>query len=345
MATLYVLGARQRNLLLKGEQEWNLYETGLILQINTETKSVSTCVEYKTPPEARANENSSVVFKSGTLVGNILYTCTSTEVLIFELPEFRRIGYISLPCFNDLHHVCPSSDGALLAANTGLEMVVKFTREGELLQVWNVLQEPPWARFSSAVDYRKVETTKPHLSHPNFVFELDGEFWVTRFYQRDAISLNGSGKRIVIPTQSPHDGLVHGERVYFTAVDGKIAIVNSKTLQVERIVDLQGIEGKEFVLGWCRGLLLVDDTRAWVGFTRIRKTRFQENVLWVRNLIRDGAKEKPTRIALYDLVNERCLEEFDLEAYGMNIVFSMFPAAPVCGADNSEIKETTAGVR
>ena len=84
-------------------------------------------MEYQSPAEARANENSSNVFKAGTLIGDTLYACTSTEVLIFKLPEFKQIGYISLPCFNDVHHVTPSSDGNLLVASTGLDMVVKFT--------------------------------------------------------------------------------------------------------------------------------------------------------------------------------------------------------------------------
>src|SRR5579863_1128483 len=126
MAGLYVLGARQRKLFLKHEEEWNLYESALILHLDTETGEVRTCVEYKSPPPARANEHSSVVFKSGTLAGDILYACTSTEVLIFKLPQFERIGYISLPCFNDVHHVTLSRDGNLLAASTGLDMVVKF---------------------------------------------------------------------------------------------------------------------------------------------------------------------------------------------------------------------------
>ena len=47
-----------------------------------------------------------------------------------------------------------------------------------------------------------------------------------------------------------------------------------------------------------------------------------------RNVFQPGMSEKPTHIALYDLVEERCLEEFDLEAHGMNIIFSIFPAAP-----------------
>ncbi len=37
MASLYVLGARQRKLLFKHEEEQNLYEAALILRIDTET--------------------------------------------------------------------------------------------------------------------------------------------------------------------------------------------------------------------------------------------------------------------------------------------------------------------
>jgi hypothetical protein len=326
MASLYLLGARQRNLLLRHEEEWSLYEAALILELDTESGDVRTCVEYKTPPEARAKETSSSVFKSGTLIDDMLYTCTSTEVLIFKLPSFQRIDYISLPCFNDLHHVTPTSDGALLAANTGLDMVAKFNRRGELLAEWNVLPEVPWSRFSRATDYRKVETTKPHKSHPNFVFELDGEVWVTRFHQRDAICLNNSGKRIDIAVQSPHDGLLFHERIYFTSVDGRVIIANPATLQVERMIDLKQIDGQDALLGWCRGLLPLDDRRVWVGFTRIRKTRFRENILWVRSVLREDMREKPSHIALYDLENMRCIQEFDLEVHGMNVVFSIFSA-------------------
>ena len=326
MARLYVLGARQRDLFLRHEEEWNLYEAALILQLDTESGAVRTCVEYRTPPEARASENSSVVFKSGTLAGDILYVCTSTEVLIFKLPEFQRIDYISLPCFNDLHHVAPTSDGNLAAAITGLDMVAKFNRNGELLAEWSVMPEAPWSRFSRTTDYRKVETTKPHKSHPNFVFELNDELWVTRFRQRDAICLNDPTRRIDIAVQSPHDGLLFNEKLFFTSVDGRVILADPGSLQVEKVIDLKQIDGRDALLGWCRGLLPVDETKVWVGFTRIRKTRFRENVLWVRSVLREGMREKPTHITLYDIVNMRSIEEFDLEAHGMNIVFSIFPA-------------------
>jgi hypothetical protein len=329
MAGLYLLGGRQRKLLLTSEQEWNLYESALILHLDTETGKVRTCVEYKSPASARANENSSVVFKSGTLIGDTLYACTSTEVLIFKLPQFERIGYVSLPCFNDVHHVTPSVDGNLIAASTGLDMVIKFNTAGEVLAEWCVLEEEPWSRFSRTVDYRKVESTKPHLSHPNFVFQLEEEIWVTRFRQRDAVCLtkpclNKAGKRIEIGVQSPHDGLVCGDRIYFTTVDGRIVTVDRHTLQVSAVIDLKEFSNGNTLLGWCRGLLPVDDQTIWVGFTRVRKTKIAENVLWVRSVFREGMTEAPTHIALYDTARRRCLQEFDLEPHGINIIFSIF---------------------
>src|SRR5205807_3541516 len=130
----------------------------------------------------------------------------------------RRVGYVSLPCFNDLHHVRPSGDGNLIAVNTGLDMVVKFTPQGRVLQEWWVLDEPRWSRFSRTLDYRKVESTKPHQSHPNFAFVLEGDLWVTRFRQRDAICLTKPGGRIDIGVESPHDGLLSGNRIWFTTV-------------------------------------------------------------------------------------------------------------------------------
>lgn len=328
MRSLYVLGARQRNEIFKKSQEQNLYESALILKVDLDTERVTTCIEYETPREVCALENSSSIFKSASLRGNTLYCCTSTEIIIFELPEFRKTGYISLPCFNDVHHVTPVSDGNLVVVSTGLDMVFKITPGGEVLHEWTVLDEPMWSRFLRHVDYRKVETTKPHEAHPNFAFELEGELWVTRFIQRDAICLTKPGARIDIAIQKPHDGLVAGDRIYFTTVDGRLVIVNRRTLEVDEVVNLNSSDGEQKVLlGWCRGLHLVDARHVWVGFTRIRKTRFVENVLWVRNLMKNGAAhEKPTHISLYDPVEKKCLREIDLEPHGMNIVFSILPA-------------------
>jgi hypothetical protein len=344
MGCLYALGARQRKLLIKKEEEWNLYESALILELDPKSGNVRTCVEYKSPPEVRAHEHSSVIFKAGTIVGNTLYACTATEVLIFNLPEFRRIGYVSLPAFNDVHHVSPTSDGNLLVANTGLDMVIKFTLHGEVLSEWDVLDEVLWSRFSRDIDYRKVDSTKPHRSHPNFVFQLDGETWVTRFRQRDAVCLDNRTKRIDIAVQAPHDGLICGDRIYFTTVDGRIVIANPHTLQVDEIVDLKQINGSGALLGWCRGVLPLDERRIWVGFTRVRKTNFRENILWVKNIFREGIVERATHLALYDIVDRQCVQEFDLEQHGMNIVFSIFPAVPAISGVLTEVSTPRSAV-
>jgi len=329
MSKLYVLGGRVRRVLLTQDRpDWTWYESALVLQVDTESGAARICMEYETPPEARASDRSSVNFHGGALVGNILYACTTTEVLIFELPEFKQVGYISLPCFNDLHHVTPTSDGNLLVVSTGLDLVLKLTLRGDVLAEWSVSNEPTWTRFSRNIDYRKVESTKPHMSHPNFAFELDGEVWVTRFNQRDAISLNGTGKRIEIAVEKPHDGLICGDQIYFSVVDGKILIANRHTLEVDQVIDLREIEdcSQEVLPAWCRGLLSLDRDKIWVGFTRIRKTQFQENIRWIKTVLHKGTLVKPTHIALYDLAAKRCVKQIDLEPYGMNTVFSILSA-------------------
>lgn len=315
-------------MVFKDEEEQRLYESAVILELHPGDNCSRVRVEYRSPPEVRASSRSSNIFKAGTLVNGNLYTCTSTEVLMYEVPSFKRIGYVSLPCFNDLHHVTPTRDENLLVANTGLDMGMKVTPRGELLAAWDVLDEVPWSRFSREADYRKVESTKPHRSHPNFVFELGDDVWVTRFFQRDAICLTDRKKRIDLGGEKPHDGVALAGYLYFTTVDGRLVIVNATTLLVETIVDLNQIEGDGAApLGWCRAVLPLSETLVWVGFTRVRKTKFVENLLWVKHGFRE--RERPTHIRLYDIVGKNCLREIELETLGLDVIFGIYPA-PQC---------------
>jgi len=329
MSSLYVLGGRQRKSLFKNEEEQRLYEAAIILLLDTSAGTARVVFEYKTPPAARASDESSHSFKSASLIGNTLYTCTSTEILIFEVPAFKRTGYISLPCFNDLHHVTPTPEGNLLVTNTGLDMVLLLTPDGRVLAEWDVLGSEPWSRFSRSVDYRRVDSTKPHLSHPNGVFQLGEEVWVTRLTQKDAICLTSPGKRINIEVQRPHDGLVRGDRIYFTTVDGRVVIADRHSLAIDEIIDLNEIHRTQHqpdvLLGWCRGILPIDERRVWVGFTRVRKTKFTENVLWIKHAFKE--KESHTHIALYDIEQKVCLREIPVEDFGMNVIFGIYPAA------------------
>jgi hypothetical protein len=325
MSELYVAGGVLRSTTFKQLPEWNSYKKALIAKVTPETGATEVLVEYISPPEVCPADSPAILFKSSTLVEDKLYVCTPTEVLVYQVPRFELLHYISLPCFNDLHHVRPSRDGNVLIVDTGLDMVVEVTHQGKLLREWSVIEEDTWKRFSRDIDYRKVPETKPHKSHPNHVFQLDDEVWVTRFDQKDAISLTQPGRRIDIGVQRPHDGHVAGDWIYFSTVDGHVVIANRHTLKVEEVFNLNMIDNREgMVLGWCRGLAIMDNDTVWVGFTRIRTTRFKENLLWAR----DGfeIRKKPTHIALYDLARAKCLNEIDLEPCGLGVLFGVHSA-------------------
>ncbi|HEY2932974.1 MAG TPA: hypothetical protein VGK99_14615 [Acidobacteriota bacterium] len=228
MNKLYVTGGRQRKRLLKPDDEWTLYEKAVVLRVDPETTKAEIAVQYQTPPEACADENPSILFKSGTICSGRLYVVTATEVLIYNLPGFEQAGYVSIPCFNDLHHVSPTPEGNLAVVSTGLDLVVETALDSTVLREWDVLGGDTWKRFSRQTDYRKVPTTKPHMSHPNFVFYIGSELWVTRLMQRDAICLTRPGPRVSIDAEKPHDGVRYRDRIYFTTVDGKIVIASAR---------------------------------------------------------------------------------------------------------------------
>jgi hypothetical protein len=289
-------------------------------------------LEYQSPPEHCPDESPSHVFKAATFAGDTAYLCTQTEVLVCDLPGFRIRRVISLPCFNDLHHVAPAPDGRLFVAVTGLDAVAELTPEGELLRLVSVLGGSPWDRFSPDVDYRKVPTTKPHRSHPNFIFFLDGHPWVTRFNQRDAIPVDGVHSRPPFDAGSAegiHDGHIRGNGLSFTTVGGCVVRFDLAT-GARTTFDLNTLSepDEDRPLGWCRGVLPCGGDQAWVGFSRIRYTTLRRNLSWIRHGFRETEhhRERPTRIALYDLGNLSLQRQIDLEPVQMGAVFSIHGA-------------------
>lgn len=321
---LYVAGGQQRTLrgLTSDTDSWYEYQKGVILQLDAATGDADVVVEYVSTVDACPDDDPAILFKSGTLVGDLLYTCTQTEVMVYRVPSFERVAYVSLPMFNDVHHVRPTPEGNLLVANTGLDTVVEVTLAGDVVRIWNVLGDDPWARFSPETDYRKVKTTKPHLAHPNHVFHIGDEPWATRFQQKDAISLRDPSRRIDIGLERVHDGLVHEGRVYFTTVDGHVAIADTDTLELVDVLDLAEAHPADMLLGWARSLF-IDGDRMWVGFSRIRPTKIRENVGWVlRGLKRDFG----THVGCYDLRTGESIAQVGVERFGLSAVFGIYPA-------------------
>ena len=324
---LWVVGGEQKDSL--EQEEWHRFRAGVVARVDPETGRTERVLEYQSPPEHCPDDRPSHLFKAATVAGDTAWLCTQTEVLECSFPGFEIRRVISLPCFNDLHHVTLGPNGNLFVAVTGLDAVAEVTREGELVQLRDVLGGDVWSRFDPGVDYRKVLTTKPHRSHPNHVFFLDGQPWVTRFEQRDAVAVhpsrNGHRGPFSVAVQGIHDGHVAGSRLVFTSVDGRVVTFDTETGE-RRELDLNSLKepGDDRPLGWCRGLLTGDGDdgarQAWVGFSRLRQTKLRQNLSWIRN----GFRERlPTRIALYDLERPALLREIKLERAGLHAVFSI----------------------
>jgi hypothetical protein len=322
MNKFYVGGGQFRSSTFQKLEEWESCKRAMLVEIDPVTRTSRNCVAYDSPKEAAPDELPAILFKSATLRDNKLYACTSTEVMIYDLPSFRLATYISLPLFNDVHHVYPTAQGTLLVMVTGLDIVAEVSLDGSFLRHWDVMGEDTWSIFSKDRDYRKIPTTKPHRAHANHIFQLGEETFVTRFHQRDAISLQDPTRKIEIGIQRPHDGFLFNRSLYFTTVNGHVVLVNPETLKIERIHDLNKMSGpSNGTLGWCRGLLPLDERFLWVGFTRVRPTRFRENLNWMRPQQRT---HRPSHIALYDLQSGSCLEEIETEPHGIGVVFTLF---------------------
>ena len=322
---LYVIGGRQREERgLSGEDRrpgWYGYATGVILRVDP-TGEVSAVKEFTSRPGTCA-QGDPVLFKCASRSGDRLYCCTQTEVVVFSLPDFGELAYVSLPRFNDVHHVLPTAAGTMLVAISGLEMVVEIDEQGNVLGEWNVLGGGAWDDFDPTVDYRLGVNTKPHRAHPNHLFELQGRPWVTRFECKDAVPVFGPPDRIEAGHERVHDGVVRDDSVFFTTVDGTIARCDVTLRRPVESHALRRHSGRDEVLGWCRGLYFEDEHNCWVGFSRIRPTKLRETVSWIRQR---GTAQAPTRIARYATDGWTVVEEIDLEPHGLNAVFSIVAA-------------------
>ena len=106
MNNFYISGGQFRRSVFQKLEEWESCRRAMVVEIDPVNKTSRKSVEYESPKEAAADELPAILFKYACAIDNKLYTCTSTEIIIYDLPSFRVATYISLPIFNDLHHVC-----------------------------------------------------------------------------------------------------------------------------------------------------------------------------------------------------------------------------------------------
>ncbi|MFT5233543.1 MAG: hypothetical protein ACI9UK_000318 [Candidatus Krumholzibacteriia bacterium] len=328
MSRVYVTGGKQRK-GAKGEEEWFSYAEAMIMEIDLEYSTARLVASYVSPAAHVPDEPmSNIVFKAGSLDKNTMHVCTQTEILTYQLPEFTLVNCLTHKWFNDLHHVVVNAAGNFLVAVTGLDLVIEMTKEGEIVREMPVLEEDVWQRLDRDKDYRKVLTTKPHLSHPNYVFEFGGNVYATRLNQKDAICVTDRALGIAPGIEKLHDGVVANGWVYFTSVDGHIVKADLTGSREIEIFDLNAMTDTNKTLGWCRSLHLLSADQIVVGFSRIRPSKIRENVRWAKHQLglREHAGTMGTHLACYNLATGTHEWDIDLEVHDMNAVFSILPA-------------------
>ncbi len=332
-AALHVLGGRQRNRqsLRELDDQWYGYGQGVIIELTDGTPTV--VMERQSEP-GTFGPGDPELFKSATRIGDRLYACSQTELMVYSYPDLELLHHVSHPLLNDVHHAIPATtaetpDGAepnLWASVSGQDLVAELSVAGDVVSLWAVDGSDAWSRIDPDRDYRINTKLKPHSYHPNHLFRMpDGKLWVTRFETRDAVEVGNLDRRIAIERERCHDGVVDGGHVYFTTVDGHVIVADVETLQVVADHELLGSRPNS-LLGWCRGLTFVGD-HALVGFSRIRHTKVRGALSWVR---KGFTQSEPTRVAIYDRSTWKLVDEMDLESVGCNAVFSIIDSA---GAD------------
>ncbi|MDX2222416.1 MAG: hypothetical protein SFV21_06695 [Rhodospirillaceae bacterium] len=311
--------------------EWGSFERAIVLAADPAKMTTRLVFEHVSPPEVCPDTTKSFVFKAGELIDGRLYLCSQTEVLVLDAQAFKPLTYISVPIFNDLHHVVPTGRGTYLVVVTGLEMLVEVTPEGTVINEWMVIDQDVRHRWQVGTDFRKVPTTKPHLSHPNFVTVYRDEFWVTRHKQKDAICVNKPLPPLSIEVGHPHDGVLVGDLAYFTTVNSMVVIADMKSRKIVKTFDLGKIIDAAASPGWCRGIRVLDDGKVIVGFSRLRVSKSQEYLDWLKTMAKRVYAEPstivppslPTRIDCFDLDRGTREWSMNLEQHDMHAVFSI----------------------
>ncbi len=157
-----------------------------------------------------------------------------------DLAQVRQ-DVVSIPAFNLLHSMSRSQRGYLVAS-TGLDAILEFTREGELLWSW-------WATdhgftYTPIGELRVVDKTADHRSvkygtlaqttHVNSVAELpDGRILASLFHQGMVIAIereSGAWEPLLNGLDHPHAIRILADN-YFTVADtarGRALMVHIK---------------------------------------------------------------------------------------------------------------------
>jgi hypothetical protein len=148
---------------------------------------------------------------------------------------------VSLPVFNMLHSLSRSRQGYLVAS-TGIDAILEFTAQGQLLWSWwateHGFQQTPMGEprlLDKTIDHRGIKYgTLAQTTHVNSVAELsDGTVLATLFHQGMVIAIEretGDWHPVLSGLDHPHSVRILNEQ-YITIADtgrGRALLVNLK---------------------------------------------------------------------------------------------------------------------
>jgi hypothetical protein len=297
-------------------------------------------------------------FAGGSLADDgMLYVATHAAVARVDPERATVTGVLHQPCMNDLHHVA-AIEGRLLVSNTGLSAVDVLGLDGAflgshaLLPAWANARriagedlpptappvrpgwdgEPPasWPAPSGDDGYHAMDRRSapfhrlkvPDHLHVNHVAAVGDRLLATCFADGTLRDLRTFEIAARLPGAFLHDGIVHYDALWLTAIDGTIIELDARTLVERR--RLSTFDTGRF--GWCRGLA-VGDRHLLVGMTEVRRGRLPRH-RWAER----EPEGSETSVLLLDRADGRLLARVALSDAGRHSkLYSVLPTAGVMG--------------
>ncbi len=89
--------------------------------------------------------------------------------------------------------------------------------------------------------------------------------------------------------------------------------------QIIKSVDVNKINTSDKIIGWARGLEIVEDY-AFLGISKLRKSKFKEYTNWI---LRDIRRTMPSSIIQIDLKKSKIIDCYELENYHGHAIFTI----------------------
>lgn len=308
---------------------------GVVWEIDLAAERAQIAVRWEAPAHLHVPGKG---FAGGSLGSDgALYVAAHAAVVRIDVEAGRVSGVLHQPCMNDLHHVEVHGD-RLYVANTGLGAVDVLDLDGRFLGShamlpgwvnarriggedpgnwdetlnagWSGAPPPAWPVAAADDGYHASDRTNApfhrlkvrdhlHVNHVTF----DGDRMLATCFGDG--TLRDLGRLDVVFSRAAsflHDGLLHGDALWLTAIDGTLLELDRSTLTVRRSLDAFQTGHH----GWCRGLAAAEDYLL-VGLTEVRAGRLPRH-RWA-----DREPEgSETSVLLLDRADGRLLARVDL---------------------------------